>query len=257
MAQPTGEFDLAQYALHHVQNTHEWHLPFGIIVHLPEWLSLHALMPPIAAIVLIILFCLLYKKDSRIPSGLTNLLEVFVLFVRDQIAILIMGEEEGKRFTPLLCTFFFFILVMNLMGMIPIFTTATANINVTGALALITLSVMSFGAIQKNGLKGFFKAFVPSGVPTVILILLVPLEILGMFIKSFALMIRLFANMFGGHIVLFSILGLVGALGMVAIPSIVLAIFISLLEILVAFLQAYIFTLLSAIFIVQIHHPEH
>jgi len=257
MAQPTKEFDLAQYALNHVQNTHEWYLPFGITISLPQWLSLHALMPLIASIVVIFLFCVFYKKDARVPSGLTNLLETFVLFVRNEIAIQVMGEEEGKRFTPLFCTFFFFILVMNLLGSIPIFSTATANINVTAALALITLCVMTFGAIQRNGLQGFFQALAPSGVPSVFLIVLVPLEFVGLFIKSAALMIRLFANMFGGHIVLFSVLGLVGALGLVAVPSVLLGIFISMLEIFVAFLQAYIFTLLSAIFIVQVHQPAH
>jgi F-type H+-transporting ATPase subunit a len=159
--------------------------------------------------------------------------------------------------TPLFCTFFFFILGMNLIGLVPLFAAATANINVTGALAAITLAIMIIGAIYRNGFFGFLRSFIPHGVPVPVLILLVPIEILGVFIKAFALMIRLFANMLAGHIVILSIVGLVGLLGFWALPSIFLAIFVSLLEVFIAFLQAYIFTLLSAIFIGQLHYPEH
>lgn len=257
MAQPTDTFDLAQYALHHVQNAREWHLPFGIRIPLPEHLSLHTVMLLIASGIMILLFTVFYRKNQRVPRGLTNLLEAFVVFVRDEIAGQVLGKEEGRKFTPLLCTFFFFILVLNLLGMIPVFATATANISVTAALAFVTLCVIVFGAIRKNGIKGFARAFIPSGVPLLILIFLVPMEFLGLFIKSFALMIRLFANMFGGHLVFFSIVGLVGSFGIVALPVIMLSTFVYLLEILVAFLQAYIFTLLSAVFIAQFHYPEH
>ena len=159
--------------------------------------------------------------------------------------------------TPLFCTFFFFILGMNLMGMIPLFATATANVNVTFGLAFVTLCFMVFGAIYKNGFVGFLKAFIPSGVPAPILILLFPIEFLGLFIKAFALTIRLFANMLAGHIVILSLLGLVILMGLGALPAVALAVFIDLLEVLVVFLQAYIFTLLSAMFIGQMYHPEH
>jgi len=143
------------------------------------------------------------------------------------------------------------------MGLIPLFVTATANINVTGGLALITLSFMIIGTVIRNGMKGFCQAIIPSGVPIPVLFILVPIEIVGLFIKAFALMIRLFANMFAGHIVIFSLLGLVVLMGYVALPAIFLALFINVLEILVAFLQAYIFTLLSAMFIGQMFHPAH
>ena len=209
------------------------------------------------AVLLIILFCFLYKKNDRVPRGITNALEMFVVFIRDEIAISSLGEEDGRKMTPLFCTFFFFILGLNLIGLIPLFSAATANINVTGALAVITLCIMVFGAIYRHGFFGFVKSFVPSGVPLPILVILIPIEVLGVFIKAFALMIRLFANMLAGHIVILSIIGLVGLLGWVALPSIILAVFVSLLEVFIAFLQAYIFTLLSAIFIGQLHHPEH
>ena len=117
---------------------------------------------------------------------------------------------------------------------------------------------MILGAIYKNGIVGFIKAFIPHGVPIPVLVILIPIEFFGMFIKAFALMIRLFANMLAGHIIIFSLLGLIIIVGYVAaIPAVFLALVIYTLEILVAFLQAYIFTLLSAMFISMIHHPAH
>jgi len=250
-------FDINDYIMHHVTDAGEWHLPFLPPVQLPEFLSLHGLMLLIGALFVGILFCVVYRKNDRVPKGITNLLEVFVLFVRDQVAVPSMGKKDGIKMTPLLCTFFFFILTLNLIGLVPIFATATSNINVTGALALITLSFMIFGSILKNGVGGFFKAFIPAGVPAPILILLIPIEFLGLFIKAFALMIRLFANMLAGHIVILALLGLVVLLGYVALPAVILAVCIGLLEVFVCFLQAFIFTLLSAMFIGQMYHPSH
>jgi len=254
----SGEtFDIQSYIMHHVNDSQEWHLPFLPVIHLPEFISLHGLMVVIGAILLIILFCGVYRKEDRVPTGITNLLEVFVVYIRDEIAVANLGENDGRRMTPLFCTFFFFILLLNLMGLIPLFSTATSNVNVTGGLALVTLGFMLFGTIYKNGIGGFFKALIPSGVPWPVLIILVPIEFLGLFIKTVALTIRLFANMLAGHVVIFALIGLVGMLGYVALPTVAMAVFISLLEILVAFLQAYIFTLLSAMFIGQMYHPDH
>ncbi len=252
-----SHFNLDEYIQHHIQDSHEWHLPFLPPILLPEFLSLHGTMVILCAIFLVFLFCVVYQRDQKIPRGITNLLEIFILFIRDQIVAPNFGPREGLTMTPLCCTFFFFILGLNLMGMIPVFSTATANINVTGALAVVTFVFMILGAIYKNGLWGFLKVLVPSGVPLPVLILLFPIEVLGLFIKAFALMIRLFANMLAGHIVVLSLLGLVVLLGFVALPAILMAVFISLLELLVAFLQAYIFTMLSAMFIAQTMHPNH
>lgn len=252
-----SEFNLSEYIMHHVVNSNEWHLPFLPTINIPEFLSLHGLMLLIAGLIIFILFGILYDKKNKVPRGITNLLEIFVIYIRDEIAIASLGENDGKKLTPMFCTFFFFILTLNLMGLVPIFSTATGNISVTAGLALITLSFMIFGAIYKNGIKGFLKAIIPSGVPGPVLIIIVPIEFIGLFIKAFALTIRLFANMMAGHIVIFALLGLVVIIGYAAIPAVLLAIFIYLLEILVAFLQAYIFTLLSAIFIGQMYHPEH
>lgn len=250
-------FDLERYILEHVCDSREWHLPFLPPLHLPAFLSLHGVMVVISALILILLFCVFYNQKQRVPTGLTNLLEMFVVFVRDHIAVSHLGEEDGRRMTPLFCTFFFFILILNLMGLIPIFSSATANPNVTAALALITFAVMTVGAIFQKGLRAFWRSFIPVGVPAPLLIVLLPIECVGLLIKTFALAIRLFANLFSGHIIIFSLLGLILLLGMAALPSILLAVLISVLEVAVAFLQAYIFTLLSAIFIGQVYRGQH
>lgn len=254
---PDPAFKIDEYIMHHLADARVWQLPFLPPIQLPEYLSLHGVMVLLCAVFLIVLFCVIYKKDQKFPSGVNNLLEMFVEFIRDQIAVQAMGKKEGNRFTPFLCTIFFFILGLNLMGLVPLFSTATANINVTGALACIILFMLTAGVIWKNGVTGFFKAFVPSGVPVPILLLIVPLEFIGIFIKCFALMIRLFANMLAGHMVIYSLLGLVVMVGWLAIPAVFLAVAISALEVFVAFLQAYIFTILSAVFIGQMLHPEH
>lgn len=251
-------FVLDHYVLHHVENAQEWHIPFLPSIALPEGFSLHALMLYFSFFLCVFLFGFLYNKKARFPTGITNLLEVFILFIRDEICVPCLGKEDGRKMTPLFCTFFFLILFMNLMGMIPLFSTATANYNVTGALALVTFSFMIFGCIYKNGLKGFFHAIKPFGVPVPILFIIIPIEILGLFIKSFVLMIRLFANLLGGHIVILSLTGLIVLLGLYTWPVLFpIILFITLLEIFVAFLQSYIFTMLSAMFIGQMYHPHH
>jgi F-type H+-transporting ATPase subunit a len=252
-----SSFNLTDYIMHHVTNSYEWHLPFLAPVHLPVFLPLHGLMVVICALILIIVFCGVYRYQDRVPSGFTNLLEAFVQFVRDGIAVPSLGPEEGERLTPLLCTFFFFILGLNLLGQVPIFTTATANISVTAPLALITFYFMTADTVRKNGIKGFFRAFMPAGVPKIIMPFIFFMEIVSLFIKTFALMIRLFANMLAGHMLILALLGLIVLFGWWALPAIFLAVGISLLELLIVFLQAYIFVLLSAVFIGQMYHPEH
>lgn len=256
LSAPAGAFQLDQYVMHHVLDSNEWRLPFLSPIPLP-FISFHGLMVILCAVFLIVLFLGIYRKGDRVPTGATNLLEAFVQFIRDEIAVPALGQEDGNKLTPLFCTMFFFILGLNLMGMIPIFGAATANISVTMPLALIIFYMMTVVTIQKNGVVGFLKTFVPSGVPVVILPLIFVLEVMGLFIKTFALMIRLFANMLAGHMVILCLLGLIVMFGVWAIPAIFLAVGISLLEVLVVFLQAYIFVLLSAVFIGQMHHPEH
>jgi len=247
-----------EYILHHVVNSDSWHIPFVFHMkfEIPTF-SLHALMLLMTSGLLIYLFRAVYRHGAKVPTGMTNLLEAFVMFIRDDIAIAFLGKEDGKRMTPLLCSFFFFILALNLIGLVPIFASATGNINVTAALAVVTFLFMTVGAVFKNGPAGFIHAFIPHGVPWPILILLVPIELAGVLIKSMALMIRLFANMMAGHIVISALVGLVVVYGLAALPSLALALGIYVIKLFVAFLQAYIFTLLSAMFIGQIYHPAH
>lgn len=245
-----------EYILHHVGNSSEWHLPGLFHLNLPGF-SLHALMLLIASGLLLFVFKWGYRPEDRVPRRLGNFLEIMVLFVRNEIAINCLGEEDGRKMAPLFCGFFFFIMTLNLMGLVPIFSGATANVNVTGGLAAVSLFFMIFGSIYRNGVKGFFGAFAPHGVPWPVLILLVPLEFIGLFIKAFALTIRLFANMFAGHVMISALVGLVVVYGLAGTPAIGLAVAIYFLKILVGFLQAYIFTLLSAMFIGQTLNPAH
>ncbi len=213
----------------------------------------------LVSLLLILVFGMIYRKSSRVPHGITNLLEVIVVFIRDEVCVSNMGKEDGKSWTPYFLTLFFFILGMNLLGLIPLGVSATGNINVTAPLAIFSFLIMTVVAIAKNGFSKWFHAFVPSGVPFPILIGLVPLEILGVAVKSFALAVRLFANMMAGHLALFTLMSFIYIYGpALAGPTagpVALAIYA--LEAGVAILQAYIFTFLSALFIGQIFHPEH
>jgi F-type H+-transporting ATPase subunit a len=219
----------------------------------------HVVMIWIAALTLLIMFGLVYNKRKRVPSGATALMEILVLFVRDEIAIPNMGEKTGRALTPLILNFFFFILVMNFMGLIPLFTTATGNISVTAALALITFFVMIGMGIKENGFFGYFKSLVPHGIPVVFAPLLFVVEFVGLFTKPFALSVRLFANMTAGHVVILSFISLIIVFKTVLMSpvSVSFALFINVLEILVALIQAYIFSLLSAMFIGMAAHPSH
>jgi F-type H+-transporting ATPase subunit a len=258
IVQETSKSELVQsYIMDKVADHSYWKTPFGKVYLDSVHLTSHSLMLIFAGLLLLLVFGAIYRKKNPVPRGLTNLLEVLVLFVRDQIAVANLGEKDGRKLAPLFLSLFFFILFLNLMGLIPVFSGATANVNVTAGLALVTLSVMIGGAIMKNGVSGFIHAFIPHGVPWPVMILLVPIEFLGMFIKAFALTMRLFANMLAGSIVFYSIIGLVVIFGLAGSPSILLAVAIYILKVFVAFLQAFVFTLLSALFINQVHHPAH
>jgi F-type H+-transporting ATPase subunit a len=177
--------------------------------------------------------------------------------VRNEIALKNIGEKDGERFVPYLVTAFFFILFVNLFGLIPYAATATGNLGVTLALALFTFVITQYAAIKAMGLGAWLK-HLTGGVPWPLWGIMVPVEILGLFTKPFALTVRLFANMLAGHIVILSLLGLIYALNSqwVAIGSVPMAMAIFMLELFVGFVQAYIFTMLSSLFIGQglAHH---
>jgi len=190
-----------------------------------------------------------YKKNGAVaPKGIVSWMEPLVLFVRDDIAEPNIGAKKDK-FMPYLLTVFFFILIGNLLGLIPWIGSPnlTGNISVTITLAMFTLIIQL--VFSK---KPFWKhIFMPPGVPLALYPILVPIEIAGIFIKPAALLIRLFANMTAGHIIVISLISIIFVKESVAWSglSVPMALFISTLELLVAFLQAYIFTMLSALFI--------
>ena len=210
----------------------------------------------------------IYRRNPhRAPKGFQNMLEVVILFVRDEIAIPLIGAHKYKKYLPYLLTLFFFILVNNLMGLVPVFpggANVTGNITVTMILALLTFVIVLFSS-NKNY---WIHIFNPPGVPwwLKIPVPLMPLiELVGVLTKPFVLMIRLFANITAGHIIILGFLGLIfifgnmsTGLGFVASPfSVFFYLFMGLLELLVAFIQAFIFTLLTALYIGMAIEEEH
>ncbi len=246
------------YMMHHVMDSKVWAWLPHFHTQLPYGLSVHAVMMMSVALLLVVVLGLLGRRKQTVPTGLLNAVEFFAKYIRDEMVIPFLGEKDGRKMAPMFCTLFFFILVMNLLGLVPCFYTATSNLGVTAALATITLGFMIFGAIYRNGVVAFFKGFAPPGIPGPMLIMIVPIEIVSMFIRAMALAIRLFANMLAGHLVIYSLLGMIVMFGFLyAWPALLGALGIYLLEVFVAFLQAYIFTLLSAIFIGERYHPAH
>lgn len=207
------------------------------------------------------------KNRGKAPRGIQSFFEPLIIFVRDDVARPNIGEKKHERFMPFLLTVFFFIWVNNMMGLIPIIpfgANVTGNIAVTLVLACITFIITLFNS---NG-HYWRHIFAMPGVPVPVLFILTPIEILGVFIRPMVLMLRLFANITAGHIVILSFVSLIfvfGEMSAVAgygssVLSVFFVIFMSLLELLVAFLQAYVFTLLSAIYIgaamEEGHHTE-
>ena len=195
-----------------------------------------------------------YKNKNQAPKGIQAFLEPLILFVRDDIIKSSIGPKY-KRYTVFLLTIFFFILINNLLGLTPGAANVTGNISVT-----LVLSLFTFIIITVSANKGYWKHLIkPPGTPLPLLPIMIPIEIFGVFTKPFALMIRLFANITAGHIIIFSLISLIFVASnngenvvagwAVAPLSVMFVLFIFLIEILVAFLQAYIFTLLSAVFI--------
>jgi F-type H+-transporting ATPase subunit a len=204
-------------------------------------------------------------RGNGVPHGFGAAVEALVVFIRDEIAEPSIGNEDARRFTPLLCSFFFFILVAALLGLMPFSATSTGNLAVTMGLALVSFVAQQYAGISKYGVVGHFRNLVPPGMPKPLLPIMILVEAIGVFTKPFALMIRLFANMLAGHMVITTLLVLIALMGemswmggaLMTPVSLGLSLFIMLLEILVAFIQAYIFTLLTAIFIGMYAHPAH
>ena len=218
----------------------------------------HVVMMWVASALLIVTMMSAFRRPGGVPTGLGNFLETIIIFLRDEVIMPIMGDS-GKTYMPYLLTTFFFILYCNMLGLIPYTATATGNISVTAALALIAFVVTQGAGIVNNGFFGHWKNIVPSGLPAPLLIIMIPIEIMGMLAKPFALCIRLFANMIAGHIAILVFLGLIIMLQsyLVAPASVALAAALYMMEIFIGFIQAFIFTVLTTLFVSMAAHPEH
>ena len=333
-AEEGGEYDAKEFAMHHVADSHEWHIVKGFSIPLPCILihdGLHVFLSNklpeahhetesavvadpshithpttlenykgfyynesgkiahedgayvldlsitknvatllIVAIIMILIFTSVAKaykrREGMAPKGLQSFMEPLIIFVRDEVVKPNLGKKTD-RYLPYMLTLFFFIWIANMLGLIPLISNPnlTGNIAVTAALALMTFLLTNLHANKYY----WGHIFNPPGVPGWVKIILVPIELAGIFIKPVALMIRLFANITAGHIIIISLIGLIfifgkageslgGGLGssVVAVPF---ALFMSFLELLVAALQAFIFTMLSALFIAlaQEDHDDH
>ena len=299
-AEAAGKFDAGKVIIEHVSNSSAEHP----LLHLPTILGIdfsvtkHVLMLwLVAAFVLLVVITTVrrfLKQERPIPVGFMNALEAVVEFIRDSIALPNVGKKWVNTWTPLLLTFFVFIFCANAIGLIPIFevlglldyfvlhtaddsfakhimhggTTATGNFNVTAALAVVTFGSIILAGSRAHGFVKHWKNLVPPGMAWPLYILLIPIEIMGMLVRPFALTMRLAANMTGGHIAVLAILSFVflftemfgravAGVGVGIAVAVPLATAISGLEIIVVLVQTYVFTLLSAVFIGMAIHVHH
>ncbi len=244
----------------------------GLVQPLDFHVTKFMVLEVVAAVILIGIFVTLARMMSsgdRPRGRFWNLFETMLLFIRDEVARPAIGRHDADRFLPFLWTMFFFVLACNLLGMVPWAGSPTGSLATTGVLALVTFSVVLGAGMSKMGVIGFWVGQVPHmDLPLPIAILLKPMifaiEVLGMFIKHFVLAVRLLANMAAGHLVLAVLIAFIAVAwregfviaGAVSVASISGAFALSMLELFVAFLQAYIFTFLSALFIGMAVHPH-
>ena len=293
-------FDAGEVIIEHVANSSFEHpiLHLPVIFGIDFSVTKHVFMLLLVATAVFLLITTTVRRylrqDRLVPGGFMNALEFVVEFIRDSIVAPNVGARYVGTWAPLVLTFFFFILVANVIGLIPIFevlglidhyvlhtgehslvknvihggTTATANFNVTAALATITFVSIIVAGTLAHGFVRHWINLVPHGLAWPLYILLIPIEVMGMFVKPFALTMRLAANMTGGHIAILAILSFVflfaelfesalAGIGVGILVSVPLAVGINALEIIVVLVQAYVFTLLSAVFIgmaVNVHH---
>jgi F-type H+-transporting ATPase subunit a len=268
------EFDI----IHHIVDAREIETPFGAI-HLPpegSWMVGPIDMTPTKHVVflgltaLIVLVVMLSaaaaakRAHGQAPRGRRhNVIEALALFLRNEVVMPNIGHG-GERYVPFVLTLFFFILVSNLLGLLPWGATATANISVTAALALLSFIVIEFAGMRALGPRGYIGTivYIPHGLPKplvpVMAVIMTPVELLGKVVKPVALAIRLFANMTAGHVLLLAIIGLIFVFGSyaIAVAPVIMAVALTFLELFVAFLQAYVFALLTSVFIGLITHAH-
>lgn len=241
------------------------HLVDHILDHELGWaphpfLTKHRFIIMLAAVLLIVFLVPICSRSVAVPRGLRNVIEAMVQYMRTSVIGEYIHGKDAARFTPYFLTVFFFVLAMNLVGLVPMSATATANVAVTLTLALCTFAMVLISGMAAQGVGKFWVNLVPSGVPGWLWPMLFVIEVIGLVSKHFALTVRLAANMTAGHLILGALIALIvvskNAI-YVIIPSLAGGIFIGCLEIFVAFLQAYIFTFLSAVFVGAALHPDH
>ena len=278
-------FDLGEMLSHHILNATYYEGP-GFVWQMPHWDPIqigglaidlsptkHGVLMVLAAVLttlmaIVVSRAITQKAVTGAPSGFANAIEAIVVFFRDDVCKGNIGHGY-ERFTPFVLTLFFFILTMNLLGLVPWGGTATGNLSVTASLALITFFVVEISGFIKLGAAGYARTifFIPPGTEGVwkiiMLLVMTPVEFLSKLTKPFALAIRLFANMTAGHMLIFSLLGLIFVFANLAVgrwvvagASFAMTSAIMMLELLVALIQAYIFAMLTAVFIGLMQH-EH
>lgn len=282
------KFSIADMVFHHTADAHELDFGYFGVVHLPEWEPLqigsfaldisptrHVVFLLLAAVITVTLLGIGARGINKArlagvaPKGFAGMIEALVLWVRNEIAIANIGEHDGKRWAPFIMSLFFLILVSNLLGLMPFGASPTGNLAMTGTLAFVVLLAIEVGGMFKLGFKGYMGTIFPhveglSGVGAVAMSIgMAPIEVLSKLVKPFALAVRLFGNMTAGHFVILSLFGIVfmfGHLGIwsygIGIITAIVVTAIMFLELIVAFLQAYVFALLSAVFIGMMQH-EH
>ncbi len=213
-----------------------------------------------AVLVILLLIAAKGYRKSLVPRGISNFFEIIIDFVRNEIVKPAIGKGY-ESYMPYMLTLFFFILFCNMFGLIPLpnLVVVTGNVAVTASLAVISFIVIQYTGMKQHGVMKYLKSLVPSGMPVMIIPIMAVIELIGLFTKPFALCIRLFANMVAGHIVIFSLLGLIFIMHTIYVApvSVGFTLFIEMLEILVALIQAYVFTMLTALFIGMAKHIEH
>jgi F-type H+-transporting ATPase subunit a len=277
--------DIGAMIFHHTGDSHVVELPFGLGEwHLPgPWVIGGIDLSPTKHVVFMVLAAFLVfvsmwyggrqiarrHREGRAPHGFGAAVEALVLFVRNDVAVANIGHG-GEKFAPYILTLFFFILYCNLLGLLPWGAAATGNIAVTAALALTAFLTIEISGMVALGPKGYIRTIVMvppgmTGIGAVIMaVIMTPVELIGKLVKPFALTLRLFANMTAGHFVILVLLGLIFVFGtappairgVVVVGAVGLTLFMMCLELLVAFLQAYIFALLTSVFIGLMRH-EH
>ena len=272
------EPDIGAMIFRHTADSHVVELPFGLGEwQLPTWHLFGLDVSPTKHVVFMLLAATLVfvtmkyagwqvtrrHRLGKAPQGFGGAIEAMVLFIRNDVAIANIGHN-GPAFAPLILTLFFFILYCNLLGLLPWGATATGNLAVTGGLALCAFVVIEGSGLVALGPRGYLKTIVmvPPGMhgagAVAMAVIMTPIEIIGKLVKPFALCLRLFANMTAGHFVILSLLGLIFLFAnwFIAAGTVAFVLFMMCLELLVAFLQAYIFALLTSVFIGLMQH-EH